>query len=41
MTEHVDAKIQEADYLTETERRKLLANLHKVLVWVGLSLISP
>ncbi len=23
------------DYLTEEERRKLLANLHRVLVWVG------
>ena len=33
--EQDDATIQEADYLTETERRRLLANLHKVLVWVG------
>jgi hypothetical protein len=35
MAEQDETKIREADYLTETEREKLLVNLHRVLVWVG------
>jgi hypothetical protein len=35
MAEQDATKIQDSDYLTETERKKLLANLHRVLVWVG------
>jgi Family of unknown function (DUF5788) len=29
------AKVGAEDYITEPEREKLLANLHRVLVWVG------
>ncbi|MCJ7445574.1 MAG: DUF5788 family protein [Methanotrichaceae archaeon] len=35
MADEKGSKNNEEDYLTEAERNKLLANLHRVLVWVG------